>query len=95
LIATSRWFSETFSDLRFDHHEVVAEDERVVLVTTMTGTQTGTLNGIPPTRKQFQQRQFHLFRMHAGQIVEHLALRDDLAMLHQLGVLEFEAEPGL
>jgi len=88
LIATSRWFSETFSDLRFDHHEVVAEDERVVLVTTMTGTHTGTLNGIPPTRKRFQQRQFHLFRMRAGQIVEHLALRDDLAMLHQLGVLE-------
>ena len=88
MIATSRWLSGTFSDLRFDHHEVVAEDERVVLVTTMTGTHTGTLNGIPPTRKRFQQRQFHLFRMRAGQIVEHLALRDDLAMLHQLGVLE-------
>jgi ketosteroid isomerase-like protein len=35
--ATSRWLAETFSDLRFDHHEVVAEDERVVVVTTMTG----------------------------------------------------------
>ena len=37
LIATSRWLSETFSDLKFDHHEVVAEDERVVVVATMTG----------------------------------------------------------
>ena len=88
LIATSRWLSGIFSDLRFDHHEVVAEDERVVVVATMTGTHTGTFHDIPPTRKWFQQRQFHLFRMRAGQIVEHLALRDDLALLHQLGVLK-------
>ena len=87
LIATSRWLSETFSDLRLDHHEVVAEDERVVVVATITGTHTGTIHGIPPTRKRFQQRQFHLYRMRAGQIVEHSALRDDLGLLHQLGVL--------
>ena len=87
LIATSRWLSETFSDLRFGHLEVVAEDERVVVVATMTGTHTGTVQGIPPTRNRFQQRQFHLFRMRAGQIVEHLALRDDLGLLRQLGVL--------
>ena len=88
VIATSRWLSETFSDLRFDYHEVVAEDERVVVVTTMTGTHTGTIHGIPPTGKRFQQPQFHLYRLRAGQIVEHLALRDDLGLLHQLGVLK-------
>jgi predicted ester cyclase len=87
LVATSRWLSATFSDLRFDHHDEIAEDERVVVVATMTGTHTGTFRGIPPTRKPLQQRQFHLFRMRARQIVEHLALRDDLALLHQLGVL--------
>jgi hypothetical protein len=42
----------------------------------MFGTHAGTVHGISPTGKQFQQRQFHLFRMRAGQIVEHLALRD-------------------
>ena len=87
LIATSRWLSETFSDLRFDHHEVVAEDERVVVVATMTGTHTGTIHGLSPTRKRFQQRQIHLFRMRAGQVVEHSALRDDLGLLRQLGLL--------
>ena len=88
LIATSRWLSETFSDFRFDLHEVVAEDERVVVVATMTGTHVGTVHGIPPTHKRFQQRQFHLYRMRAGQIVEHMALRDDLGLLQQLGVLK-------
>jgi steroid delta-isomerase-like uncharacterized protein len=88
LIATSRWLSETFSGFRFDHHEVIAEGERVVVMTTMTGTHTGTVHGIPPTHKRFQQRQIHLFRLRAGQIVEHSALRDDLGLLKQLGVLE-------
>jgi ketosteroid isomerase-like protein len=87
LIATSRWLAATFSDLRFDLHEVVAEDERVVVVATMSGTHAGTVQRIPPTHKQFQQRQIHLYRMRAGQIVEHLALRDDLGLLRQLGVL--------
>jgi SnoaL-like domain len=34
LIATSRWLSGWGSDLRFDHHEVIAEDERVVVMAT-------------------------------------------------------------
>jgi predicted ester cyclase len=81
LIAISRWLSETLSGLSFDHHEVIAEDERVVVMATMTGAHTGTVQGISPTRKQFQQRQFHLYRMRAGKIVEHLAQRDDLGLL--------------
>jgi ketosteroid isomerase-like protein len=88
LIATSRWLTATFSDCRFDPHEVIAEDDRVVVVATMTGTHTGTVHGIQPTGKRFQQRQFHLFRLRAGQIVEHVALRDDLALLQQLGALK-------
>ena len=84
MIATSRWLSGWISDLRFDHHEVVAEDERVIVVLTMAGTHTGTIHGMPPTGKRFQQNQFHLFRMRAGQIVEHSALRDDIGLLQQL-----------
>jgi ketosteroid isomerase-like protein len=87
LIATSRWLTETFSDLRFEPHEVIAEGETVVVIATMIGTDSGAVHGIPPTHKPFQQRQFHLYRMRAGQIVEHLALRDDLGLLRQLGVL--------
>ena len=87
LIATSRWLHETFSDLRFDHHEVVAEDDRVIVMVTMSGTHTGTFQGIPPTRKHFHQCQFHLFRVRSGKVAEHLSLRDDFALLNQLGVL--------
>lgn len=88
VIATSRWLSGWVSDLRFDHHEVVAEGERVVVLLTMTGTHTGTIHGMSPTGKPFQQHQCHLFRMRSGQIAEHSALRDDLGLLQQLGVLK-------
>jgi ketosteroid isomerase-like protein len=91
LVATSRWLTETFSGLRFELHDVIAEDETVVVMATMTGMHTGTVHGIPPTHKPFHQRQFHLFRMRARQIVEHLALRDDLGLLHQFGVLKQQA----
>ena len=87
VIATNRWLTGWVSDLRFDHHEVIAEDDRVVVVLTMTGTHDGTIHGLPPTGKRFQQHQFHLFRMRDGQIVEHSALRDDLGLLQQLGAL--------
>ena len=87
VIATSPWLTGWVSGLRFDHHEVVAEDDRVGVVLTMTGTHAGMIHGIPSTGKRFQQHQFHLFRMRAGKIVEHSALRDDLGLLQQLGVL--------
>jgi len=84
-MATSRWLSSAFSELRFDDFEVIAEDQRVVVRATMSGRHTGAFQGIPPTGRRFHQRQIHLFRMHAGKIVEHLAQRDDLGLLLQLG----------
>jgi ketosteroid isomerase-like protein len=58
VIATSRRLSETFSDLRFNHHEVIAEDERVVVVATMTGTHAGTIHGIPRHANGFSSASF-------------------------------------
>ena len=87
LVATSRWLTGAFADLKFDHDEIVAEGETVIVMATMTGTHVEAFHGIPPTRKPFQQRQVHLFRMRDGQFVEHSALRDDLGLLRQLGVL--------
>jgi predicted ester cyclase len=84
-MATSRWLSGAFSELRFEDFEVIAEDHRVVVRATMSGRHTGTFQRIAPTGRHFRQRQIHLFRLHAGKIVEHLAQRDDLGLLLQLG----------
>jgi len=45
------------------------------------------LAGVAPTGKRVQVLQFHSFRVSGSQISEHSAVRDDLGMLLQLGLL--------
>ena len=84
-LATSRWLREAFSDLRFEHEETAADGGTVLAATTMTGTHTGTFNGIAPTGKAITHQQVHIFTIADGQITRHRAVRDDLGLLLQLG----------
>jgi predicted ester cyclase len=46
------------------------------------------LNGIVPTGKSVKVLQFHSFRIRDGLIDEHAAVRDDMGMVQQLGLLQ-------
>jgi steroid delta-isomerase-like uncharacterized protein len=76
-----------FPDLHQEIEEMIAEDDRVVVRTTMRGTHAGPFMGIPQTGRPFEQQQIHIFRFADGKTVEHRAVRDDLGMLQQLGVI--------
>jgi steroid delta-isomerase-like uncharacterized protein len=76
-----------FPDLHMEVAELIAEGDKVVARTTLHGTHTGPFMGIPPTGRRFAQEQIHIFRFADGKAVEHRAVRDDLAMLQQLGVI--------
>jgi predicted ester cyclase len=65
--------------------EAIGENDRVVVITTMSGQHTGGFQGLPPTGKPIRQREMHLFRLRDGKIGEHQAQRDDLGLLLQLG----------
>ena len=59
---------------------------------TLSGTHLGLfvhpgLGTFPPTGKRFVVKQMHLDRLHNGLLVEHWAVRDDLGMLQQLGLV--------
>ncbi len=41
----------------------------------------------PATGRRFTVRQFHLFRLADGRLAEHIAVRDDLGMMTQLGFI--------
>jgi len=43
--------------------------------------------GIPPTNRPVAFRQVHLVRFLDGKSIEHWALRDDLTLMRQLGVV--------
>jgi len=95
--ATYDWLHSAYADLRWTIHTVVAEGEWVVVRATMSGRQTGpfmtfTPDGevgqvFPATGRTFAASQTHWLRVAGGQIVEHLADRDDLGQAMQLGWL--------
>ena len=82
---TTEWLRSAFSELRFDNIDVIACDDRVVVLTYMCGRHTGSFLGLTATNRPFRQRQVHLFRLDADHKVrEHLAQRDDLGLRRQL-----------
>ena len=52
-----------------------------------TGTHEGAFVGIPPTGKRATVPHMYLFRLNAGQVTEYAAVRDDLGMMRQLGLI--------
>jgi predicted ester cyclase len=81
------WFLSVFPDHRFDVENAVAEGDTVAVRGTMTGTHEGELVGIAPTGERVAAQQSHWFRVEDGKLAEHWAVRDDLGMLQQLGVM--------
>ena len=78
-----------FPDLR--HHEgaIIAQDDMVVSVINVTGTNTGNFFILPPTGNKISYEAVHLYRVgEDGKIADHKAIRDDLTFLAQLGVIE-------
>ena len=76
-----------FPDLHIQIEELIADDEKVVARTIMTGTHRGPFFGIPATGRSVRQDQVHIIRFASGKGVEHRAVRDDLALMQQLGVV--------
>jgi steroid delta-isomerase-like uncharacterized protein len=81
------WILSVFPDHRFDVEDVAADGETVAVRGTIEGTHEGELMGIAPTGKRVAAQQSHWFRMVDGKLAEHWAVRDDLVMLQQLGVM--------
>ena len=82
------WLLSVFPDHRFDVEDVAADGETAVAVRgTMVGTHEGELMGIAPTGKRVAAEQSHWFCVVDGKLAEHRAVRDDLGMLRQLGVM--------
>jgi predicted ester cyclase len=88
----------TFPDVVLAPVHILAEDDWIVMRSYFIGTHLGVgqhpfvheglLTGIPPTGKSVKVQHIHMFRFKNGQIVEHLANRDDIGMMRQLGLLK-------
>jgi predicted ester cyclase len=93
--ATALWLRDAFADLRWEVHEVIAEDDLVVIHCTMSGrhvnpfvaySRDGSVDAaFPPTGERFATTQTHWLRIADGKAIEHWANRDDLGTAKQLG----------
>src|SRR5690348_18081405 len=60
---TVRRLRSTFSELRFEVQDEIAEGHKVVQLATMSGRQTGPLLGREPTGRAFSVRHVYVWRI--------------------------------
>jgi predicted ester cyclase len=84
---TMLWLGSVFSDQRWEIHRVICEGDVVVVYCTLHGRHTGDLMGIPPTNREIAMDYVHILRFSDGKAVERWGVRDDMALMRQLGAL--------
>jgi steroid delta-isomerase-like uncharacterized protein len=85
--ATVSGFFSGLPDLKATLDFLVAEGDKVVLRTTLTGTHSGELMGIPATGKRVQVTAITIVRIAGGKIAELWSEADMMGMMQQLGVV--------
>jgi len=85
--STMMWLHGVFSDQQWDIHHVLAEGDMVAVHCTMRATHTGNLMGIAPTGRRVQMDYIHLLRFEDGRVKDRWAVRDDMALMRQLGAI--------
>ena len=79
------WLEESFADRRVDLHLVTHTNDTVMMWFTARGRHVGNgfprLRGLPVKGNEVTWPQVHVFRLADGLVVEHWAVRDDLALV--------------
>jgi predicted ester cyclase len=86
----------TFPDYHSEVQDKVIQGDTIVTISRVTGTHRGVaqteangglLRGVKPTGKRFDVLQTHWWKFKDGKIIFHRAVRDDLGMMRQLGLI--------
>ena len=67
--------------------DIVAQEERVMAWVRCEGRHVGNFFGIPPTGRAFSFEAMHVFRVEDEIVREHWAVRDDLGLFRQIGLI--------
>lgn len=87
-------FRGAFPDFKAEIDDIVAEDDKVVLRMTWSGTQQGAFMGIPATGKKVSFGVIDVLRMADGKVAEHWGQMDNMGLMGQLGVGPGSGEGG-
>jgi steroid delta-isomerase-like uncharacterized protein len=75
-----------FPDIKIEVINAVAEGDHVIIHQTLTGTNTGSMGGMPATGKAVKADGVDMFIVKDGKIVEHWAVYDSMTMMTQMGM---------
>ena len=79
-------FRAAFPDLEIAVEQMVADDEKVAIAYTVTGTHEGNFHGVAPTGKKINARGMQIARFEDGRIAERWGSSDERGIFKQLGV---------
>ena len=84
---TMMGFHAAFPDLKFTTNHITADSNMIWAQYTMTGTNTGSFMGMPPTGKSIKVDGMDLIRLENGKCVEHWGYDEGRKMMEQLGLM--------
>jgi predicted ester cyclase len=79
-------------DFVFSVDDVIAEDDKVVLRWTQTGTHVGPLFGVPATNRSSRTTGIEIWRVENGKLAEHWDVVDVFGQFMQLGLIPQPAD---
>ena len=78
---------QAFPDLHMTVDDMLADGDKVIIRSTMTGTHKGAFMNMPATGKQIKVEAIDIVRIKDGKAVEHWGVTDTMTMMQQLGVV--------
>ena len=79
-------FLQAIPDARGEVLDVVAEGDKVVLIDRFGGTHRGEFLGRPGTGDHIEWMAMHIYTIRDGKVLEDAYMRDELAIMQQLGL---------
>lgn len=76
-----------FPDYHEEIRDLIADETRVAVRFTVSGTQSGQWGVLPPTGKRVEFDEVALLELENGQVIRQSGVTDNLTALRQLGVL--------
>jgi steroid delta-isomerase-like uncharacterized protein len=74
-----------YPDIHLTLEDLIAEGDKVVTRTTVTGTHRGELMGVAPTGRRVTYNEMFIFRFADGRVVETWGVVDVYAQMKQIG----------
>jgi len=83
-----------FPDIKYKVEDIVADGNIVAIRASFTGTNIGSLRGMPPTGKKVVMKEAFFYRWEGDKVVEEWNFVNYMALMQQLGLVPSPGRPG-